>query len=332
MPEREPGADGPDAAEGPALDAPEPEDAGEAGTGPTGSTRGPGGPGAPAPEDPTPTAAPPVSAPPAPGPASAAGPGPSPTSPRLPPSAPVGADGTVADDPLPDPDAPRLPTLEEAATYRPAQDLFIAFLDIVSEATLGTPLRPRLKVSPGGLLRGEIDLLKIELPAYAVAGLVVDRFVVRAERVRIQPGIPPLLVAEPVGLRVVVSQENVDRWTRDLRLPFRLRLTEDGVVTTTGFGGIRFTEILTVPTVTGGFLRLQPRRASLLGVPTPLVRFLRGYLPLPPLPRAARLEQVDPTEGELTLTFRIDRFEQPLTPDVTRRIGQVLRLPLPGLR
>ncbi len=229
-------------------------------------------------------------------------------------------------------DGPRLPTPEELSTYRPAQDLFVALLDIVSEATLGRPLRPRLKVTPAGLLRGEVDLVKIELPAYAVAGLVVDRFVVRAEHVRVVPGFPPTLVAEPVGLRAVVSQANVDRWTRDLRLPVRLRLTEQGVVTTTGIGGIRVTELVTEPTIAGGFLKLQPLRASMLGVPAPLLRFVRGYLPLPPLPRSAKLESVDPGDGELTLTFRIDRFEQPLTPAVTSRLRNLLDLPLPGLR
>ncbi len=208
----------------------------------------------------------------------------------------------------------------------------MALLDIVSEATLGRPLRPRLKVTPAGLLRGEVDLVKIELPAYAVAGLVVDRFVVRAERVRVVPGFPPTLVAEPVGLRAVVSQANVDRWTRDLRLPVRLRLTEQGVVTTTGIGGIRVTELVTEPTIAGGFLKLQPLRASMLGVPAPLLRFVRGYLPLPPLPRSAKLESVDPSDGELTLTFRIERFEQPLTPAVTSRLRNLLDLPLPGLR
>lgn len=238
---------------------------------------------------------------------------------------------TPNDLPHDDDDAPRLPSAEELGDYRPAQDLLIAFLDAVSESTLGRPLRPRLKVSPAGMLRGEIDLVKVELPAYAVAGLVVDRFVVRAERVRIAPGIPPKLVAGPVGLRTVVSQQNVDRWTKDLRLPFRLRLTEEGVVTTTGIGGIRMTEILTDLDIVGGFLRLQPLRASLLGVPTPLVRFLRGYLPLPPLPRSAVLEAVDPSDGELTVTFRIDEFEQALTPDVAKRLRQLLRLPLPGL-
>jgi hypothetical protein len=230
-------------------------------------------------------------------------------------------------------DVPRLPTTpEELATYRPAHDLFVAFLDAVSEVTLGRPLRPEIKLTPTGLLRGEVDLLKIELPAYAVAGLVVDRFVIRAERLRVQPGLPPVLVASPVGLRAVVSQANVDRWTKDLRLPFRLRLTEDGVVTTTGIGGIRVTELVTMPDIVGGFLQLRPTRASLLGMPAPLVRFLRGYLPLPPLPRNAKLDAVEPSDGELALSFRIDRFEQPLTPDVTDRLLQLLQLPLPGLR
>ena len=232
----------------------------------------------------------------------------------------------------PEPSAPRIPTPEEAAGYRPAHDLFVAFLDTVSEATLGRPLRPRLRLSPAGLLRGEVDLLKIELPAYAVAGLVIDRFVVRAEHLRVAPGLPPRLLAGPVQLQAVVSQENVDRWTKHLRLPFRLRLTEEGVLTTAGFGGSRFSEILTIPDISNGLLRLRPQRASLLGVPAPLVRFLRGYLPLPPLPRDAFLESVVPGDGELTLVFRIDEFEQAITPDVRKRLRQLLDLPLPGLR
>ena len=246
----------------------------------------------------------------------------------------------MADVPGPEPDPlepapvdrPRIPTPEEAATYRPAQDLFLALIDTVSEAALGRPLRPDVRMSPSGLLRGEIDLVKVELPAYAVAGLVIDRFIVRAERVRVQPGLPPVLVAGPVGLEAVVSQANVDRWTRDLRLPMRLRLTEEGVVTSTGLGGIRMTEVVTEPTVVGGFVQLRPTRASLLGVPTTLVRFLRGYLPLPPLPRSARLDRVEMADGELTMAFRIERFEQPLTPDVTNGLRRLLNLPLPGLR
>lgn len=248
---------------------------------------------------------------------------------------PTSDDADDPDDPLLDDaaleDVPRLPTRDELADLRPATDLFVAFLDTISEAALGRPLRPRLKVTPAGLLRGEIDLVKIEVPAYMVAGLVIDRFIIRAQHVRVIPGLPPTLVASPVGLRAVVSQANLDRWTKDRGLPLRMRLTEEGVVTTTGIRGFRVTEVLTVPDISGGFLRLQPQRVSLLGVPAPLVRFLRGYLPLPPLPRSAVLESVDPAEGELTLTFRIDEFRQTLTPDVRRRLGQLLNLPLPGL-
>lgn len=183
-----------------------------------------------------------------------------------------------------------------------------------------------------GLRRGEIDRVKLDLPTRRVAGLVVDRFEVEAERLRVQPGRSPVLVAEPVRLRAVVSQAAVDRWTRELRLPTRLRLTDSGVITTTGVAGVRISEVVTEPAVVGGLLQLRPTSASLLGLPAPLVRFLRGYLPLPPLPRSTRIDDVAPSDGELAVTFRIDRVEQALTPDVTGRLRDLLDLPLPGLR
>lgn len=224
---------------------------------------------------------------------------------------------------------PRIPTPAEVVDLHPATDLFVAFLDVVSEYALGKPLRPRFRVSPTGLLRGEVDMVKVELPAFAIAGLVLDRFVIRAERVRISPGLPPKLVAEPVKLRAVVTQDNVDRWTKDLRLPVRLRLTPEGVITSTGLRGIRLTEVVTMPDIAGGFLRLQPTRVSLLGVPTTLSRFFRGYLPLPPLPRNAVLDSVETSDGELTMSFSVERFEQSLTPDVTRRLARLVDLPIP---
>jgi hypothetical protein len=223
------------------------------------------------------------------------------------------------------------PDYEHLDPLRTGADMVAALLDLASERALGRPLRPRIKVTPAGLLVGEIDVVKLELPAYAVAGLMIDRFVIRAERLRVRPGLPPVLVVKTVTLKAIVSQENVDRWTKELRLPFRLRLTEEGVVTTTGVRGIRMSEVVTEPTVVGGFVRLEPKRASLLGMPAPLVRFLRGYLPLPPLPRDAKLDAVEPAEGELAVVFRIDDFEQPLTPDIASRLRRDLKLPLPGL-
>jgi len=67
---------------------------------------------------------------------------------------------------------------------------------------------------------------------------------VRAEHVRIVPGLPPRVQAGPVGLRAYLSQENVDRWVRTAHLPIRLALTREGVLLTTGLRGIRMSETL----------------------------------------------------------------------------------------
>jgi hypothetical protein len=187
-------------------------------------------------------------------------------------------------------------------------------------------------MTPAGLLRGELDVVKIEVPAVLAAGLVLDRLVVRAEHVRIVPGLPPRLQAKPVGLRAYVSQANVDRWTKTSRLPIRLTLTPDGVVLAAGLRGIRMGEVLADIEVAGPFVRLVPKRASIGGLPAPLVRFFRGYLPLPPLPRGARLVDVQPGEGELAVTFQIDELDEAITPDIARRLRQLTRLPLPRLR
>jgi hypothetical protein len=193
------------------------------------------------------------------------------------------------------------------------------------------PIRPRVKASPQGLLRGELDVVKVEVPAVLAAGLVIDRLVVRAEHVRIAPGLPPRLQARPVCLRAYVSQANVDRWTKTAHLPVRVVLTEEGVVMAAGVRGIRMGEVLADLEVAGPLLRLKPKRASVGGVPAPLVRFLRGYLPLPPLPRGARLVDVRPGEGEVAVTFQIDELDEAITPDIARRLRQLTRLPLPGL-
>ena len=197
---------------------------------------------------------------------------------------------------------------------------------------LDHPVRPRVKVTPQGLMRGELDVLKVEVPAVLAAGLVIDRLVVRAEHVRIAPGIPPRLRAGPVTLRAYVCQEHVDRWTRAARLPIRVVLTPEGVILTAGVGGIRMGEVLADLEVHGPFLQLAPKRMTIGGLPTPLVRFFRGYLPLPPLPRGTRIADVRPGDGEIAVTFALEHVDEPLTPDIARRLRSLTRLPIPHLR
>ncbi len=208
---------------------------------------------------------------------------------------------------------------------------FLGLLDSTASRIVDHPIRPRVKMSPQGLLRGELDVVKVEVPAVLAAGLVLDRVVVRAEHVRVAPGFPPRLQAGPVGLRAWVCQEHVDRWTHTARLPIRVELTEEGVLLTTGVGGFRMSETLADLEVSGSFLRLAPKRMTIVGLPAPLARFFRGYLPLPPLPKGARIREVTPGDGELVVTFELPSLDEPLTPDIARRLRTLARLPLPGL-
>jgi len=208
---------------------------------------------------------------------------------------------------------------------------FLALVDDAASRIIDHPVRPRVNVSPQGLLRGELDLVQVGVPAVLAAGLVLDRVVVRAQRLRIVPGLPPRLRASPVSLRAYVSQANVDRWTRTARLPIRLALTEEGVRITTGVGGIRMSDTLADLEVSGSFLRLAPKRMTIVGLPAPLARFFRGYLPLPPLPKGARITEVRPTDGRLAVTFALNELDEPLTPDIARRLRALTHLPIPGL-
>ncbi len=221
---------------------------------------------------------------------------------------------------------------DDARQDPPLVASLFALIDDAASRILEHPVRPRVKVTPAGMLKGELDVVKIEVPAVLAAGLVLDRLVVRAEHVRIAPGIPPRLKAGPVTMRAYVSQANVDRWTRSARLPIRLALTGDGVMLTTGLRGIKMSETLADLEVAGRFLRLAPKRMTIVGLPTTLVRFFKGYLPLPPLPKGARITEVRPSDGELAVTFALDHIDEPITPDIARRLRSFTRLPLPGLR
>ena len=220
---------------------------------------------------------------------------------------------------------------DEARDDPPLLSSFLALVDDTASRVIDHPIRPRVKMTPQGLLRGELDVVKVEVPAVLAAGLVLDRVVVRAEHVRVAPGFPPRLQAGPVGLRAYVCQEHVDRWTHNARLPIRLALTDEGVLLTTGVRGFRMTETLADLEVAGRFLRLKPTRMTIVGLEAPLARFFRGYLPLPPLPRGARLTDVRHGDGSLAVTFALDALDEPLTPDIARRLRTFSRLPIPGL-
>ncbi|MET0729379.1 MAG: LmeA family phospholipid-binding protein [Acidimicrobiales bacterium] len=208
----------------------------------------------------------------------------------------------------------------------------LRLVDGTASRVVDHPVRPRVKVTRTGLLRRELDIVQVEVPAVLAAGLVLDRIVVRAEHVRISAGLPPHLHAAPVSVRAYVSQENVDRWVRTAHLPINLALTAEGALLTTRVRGFQVSETLADLEVSGRFLRLVPTRLKIAGRSAPLVRFFRGYLPLPPLPKGARLTEVRHADRELAVTFALERLDEPISLHLARRLRSLTRLPIPRLR
>jgi hypothetical protein len=106
-------------------------------------------------------------------------------------------------------------------------------------------------------------------------------------------------------------------------------LTKEGINVKTSVRGFSISEVATEVAVSGHFLTLRPKRASIVGLPAPVVGMLRGFLPLPPLPRGARLSKVDHETEKVTAWFALDDIDQPLTPAIARRLRPSL---LPRLR
>jgi hypothetical protein len=208
-------------------------------------------------------------------------------------------------------------------------DLLIGLLDGTLSRVARRPVKVRAKTSPVSALLGTIDVIAFELGELEMAGLEVERMVVHVENVRIQPGFPPRLRTGEIGFKATVAQAAIDRWTQRTHLPVRLLLTEEGVIVKTSVRGFSISEVATEVAVTGHFLTLRPMRASIVGLPAPMVGVLRGFLPLPPLPRGARLTKVEHEDGTVTAWFALDDIDQPLTPAIARRLRPHL---LPRLR
>ncbi|MEY2456155.1 MAG: hypothetical protein QOK06_1249 [Acidimicrobiaceae bacterium] len=204
-------------------------------------------------------------------------------------------------------------------------ELLLGFLDGTLSRLANRPLRLRMRTSPSSALRGRIDVLILEVRELEIAGFPIDRLLMRAENVRIEPGLPARFKAAPVGMKARVLQSGIDRWTHATHLPLRLRLTDEGIVASAGLRGRTVSEVTTELSVSGRFVRLHPLRARMLGVAAPVMPTLPGYLPLPPLPLGARITKVTPAEGELTLWLALSDVDEALTAGVALRIARRLR-------
>lgn len=188
------------------------------------------------------------------------------------------------------------------------------------------PVDVRLVPSVEGVFGGRLDEVRIELRGIATTGLVIDRALVRATKVGVRPGFPARLVAEHLEVTGTVGEQAANRWLRTDLGPFRVHLEPDGAVVRTSVAGLTVNEVSTELAVDGRWLRLRPQRASVLGVPTPMTRLFRGYLPLPALPAGARLGGIEHREGEISVTFDLGSVDEAIDLGLTERLARRIRL------
>jgi hypothetical protein len=129
----------------------------------------------------------------------------------------------------------------------------------------------------------------------------------------------PRLVSGPVEARATVNQAAIDGWLAALGLPFRLKLTKDGLRSTAGIGGFRV-GALTELTVYEGWLRLRPVEAGGRSVPDVLGAAFTGNLPLPPLPEDATVLDVEHRDGTMVARVALTEFDEALDAGVASRL------------
>lgn len=161
---------------------------------------------------------------------------------------------------------------------------------------------------------------RLELRGLATAWLNLERIIWRAAEVRFVAGFPAKIELADPSIELVIGQAELDRWLSQFRLPYRLELADSGLVVHTEMAGFPLASFETKLEVVGGWFSLQPKRASILGVPSYVPSLFKTYLPLPPLSSETRLSQVGHETGQLKLRFAIDDFTEEVTPGMLIRL------------
>lgn len=161
---------------------------------------------------------------------------------------------------------------------------------------------------------------RLELQGLATAWINLEGIIWRAGEVKFIAGLPAKIELKDPSIELVIGQADLDRWLKQFRLPYRLELADTGLVVHTEMAGFPLASFETKLEVIGGWFSLQPKRASILGVPSYVPSLFKTYLPLPPLSSETRLSQVGHESGKLKLRFAIDDFTEEVTPGMLVRL------------
>jgi hypothetical protein len=147
--------------------------------------------------------------------------------------------------------------------------------------------------------------MRLRARGVVVNGLRIDKVDVRAHHLAIGPGRPISVRARTIGARVRLTEADVNWWLTSAHLPLRLRFTDEGIRARTGLAGVALGSIDVTVALEQGQLRLAPQRVAVLGIQLATAGFPSTPLPLPPLPRAARLTGIVTAASTLTATLQL---------------------------
>jgi hypothetical protein len=165
---------------------------------------------------------------------------------------------------------------------------------------------------------------RLEFAGLATAWMDLKRVVWHAEHVRFVPGLPARIEVSGPRIEIAVGQDAIDRWLRRFELPYRIELGADALVIHTEIAGFPLAQLEARLGVVNGWFVLQPKRASILGVPNYVAALFRTYLPLPPLTGSTRIVAISHEPGLLRLTFALDDFAEDVVPGMLARVQKRL--------
>ena len=168
------------------------------------------------------------------------------------------------------------------------------------------------------------DNASLRFSGLATAWMDLKQVVWRAAHVRFVPGMPATVRVTGPQVEIAVGKDEITRWLQRFELPYRVELSNDAIVLHTELAGMPVAELEARLEVIGGWFVLQPKRASILGVPNYVASLFRTYLPLPPLAGNTRLESIRHEPDVLRLTFGLEDFEEQVTPGLLPRLQKRL--------
>lgn len=201
-------------------------------------------------------------------------------------------------------------------------------IDHLVSSYLELPVKVHWRHASGLPFPDRFEAPRLEFAGLATTWLELTQVVWRAEQVRFVAGMPALVQVTGPRVEIAVDNAELDRWLRPFRLPYRLELAEDALVVHSEIAGFPLARFETRLEVVNGWFVLQPKRASLLGLPSYTTgwaaSWLRIWLPLPPLAGSTQLESIEHGRDLLRLCFRLPDFEERVTPGLLMRLQKRL--------